>query len=86
VAQFQVTRAGEKLTIAGIRTGPSTFNVVNTELVQLSRDEQFVIDGERDGFALRAVPKSGIECLNAHIGSFLTRTTPAQVAGCALIP
>ena len=56
----------EEFLVFGIGAGPSAFNVVNTQLIEFLGDEHFVIDGERDGFALRAVPESGIESLNAH--------------------
>ena len=41
-------------------------NLVDTELVEFLANEDFVLDRERDGFALSAVPECGIECLNAH--------------------
>jgi hypothetical protein len=61
VFELQIARAGEEFLVFGIGAGPSAFNVVDTELVQFLGDEDFVIDRERDGFALRAVPESGIE-------------------------
>ena len=64
--QLQTARLLEEFFVFGIGTRPSAFNVVNTELIEFPGNEDFVIDRERDGFALRAVPKSGIESLNAH--------------------
>ena len=66
VFQFEATRPREEFLVFGIGTGPSAFNVVNTELIEFLRNKDFVLNGERDGFALRAVAKSGIESLNAH--------------------
>ena len=66
VLQFQTARLFEELFVFGIGAGPSAFNVIDTELIEFPGNEHFVIDGEGDGFALRAVPKSGIEGLNAH--------------------
>src|SRR5205823_1793286 len=54
--QLETTRLLEEFLVSGIGAGPSAFNVVNTELVQFPGNEHFVIDGERDSFALRAVP------------------------------
>jgi hypothetical protein len=65
--QLQVVAGAlEKVLIFRIGTRPSALNVVNTDLVQFAGNEDFVIDRKRDGFALRAVPESGIERLNAH--------------------
>jgi hypothetical protein len=64
--QPQALRFSEELAVTGIGTRPSAFNIINTQLIQFPRNEDFVIDGERDGFALRAVAESGIEGLNAH--------------------
>jgi hypothetical protein len=66
VPELQATRLFEEFFVFGIGAGPSAFDVVNTELIELPGDEHFVIDRERDGLALRAVPKSGIESMNAH--------------------
>src|SRR5215831_8171784 len=64
--QTHVFGACEKFLIARVRARPSALNVINTQLVQFPCNEDFVVHGERDGFALRAIPESGIECLNAH--------------------
>ena len=40
--------------------------VYDAELIQFLGDDQFVIHGEGDGFALRAVAESGIERKNLH--------------------
>jgi hypothetical protein len=54
-------RAGEEVLVLGIGAGPAAFDIVDAQLVELLRDEEFVVDGERDGFALRAVAESGVE-------------------------
>ena len=43
VLQLQVTRPREELPVFGIGTGPSAFNVINTELVQFLANEDFVL-------------------------------------------
>ena len=59
-------RAGEEFLVLGIGAGPAAFDVVDAELIQLLRNEQLVIHGEGDGFALRAVAESGIESEDLH--------------------
>jgi hypothetical protein len=51
-----------------VGAGSSTFDVIDAEFVELLGDEQFVFNGEGDGFALRAVTKGGIEGGYAHKG------------------
>ena len=53
--EAKVPGALEKLFVFGVGTGPAALNVINTKLIQLLGDEQFVIDGVRDGFPLGAV-------------------------------
>ena len=66
VLQLQLAGAREELLVLGIGAGPAAFDVVNTELIQLLGDDQFVVHGERDGFALRAVPERGVEGKDFH--------------------
>ena len=66
VTEFQAARPLEEVFVFGIGAGPAAFNVVDAQLVEFLANEDFVLDRERDGFALRAVPESGIESLNAH--------------------
>ena len=46
VLQLDVLGALEKLLVLGIGVGPAALNIVDTQLVQLLRDDQFVVDGE----------------------------------------
>ena len=66
VLQLHVLGALEELLVLGIGVRPPALDIIDAQLVQLLRDDQFVVDGEGDGFALRAVPERGIECVNAH--------------------
>jgi len=61
VMQPQALRLSEELAVTRVGARPPAFNVINTQLIQFPRNEDFVIHGKRDSFALRAVTKSGIE-------------------------
>src|SRR5579872_1499787 len=61
VLELELTGAGEEVLVFGIGPGPSTLNVVDAQLIQFLRNDELVIHGEGDGFALRAVSESGIE-------------------------
>ena len=65
VPQLQTARLLEEFLSLGLEPGHPLFNVVNTELIEFLGNEHLVIDREGDGFALRAVPECGIECVNA---------------------
>src|SRR5579862_4111413 len=79
VFEFEITSSGEEVPVFGIGAGPSAFNVVDTKLVEFVGNEDFVLDRERDGFALRAVPERGVESLNAH-GRLFTPRVPCLSA------
>ena len=46
VLQLYVFRALEELLVLRIGVRPAALNVIDTQLVQLLRDDQFVVDGE----------------------------------------
>ena len=46
VLELDFLGALEKLLVLGIGVGPAALNVIDTELVQLLRDDQLVVDGE----------------------------------------
>ena len=46
VLQLHILGALEELLVLGIGVGPPALNVIDTQLVQLLRDDQFVVDGE----------------------------------------
>ena len=72
-------RAGEEFLVFRVGAGPAAFDVVDTQLVEFLRDEEFVVDGERDGFALRAVAESGVESEDFHKMISAARATPRYV-------
>src|SRR6185369_6647366 len=65
--QAQFRGAREELLVFGVGSGPPAFNVVDAKLIQLLRNDELVIHGERDGLALRSIPESGIEREDLHI-------------------
>ena len=64
--QLQVFGAGEEFLVLRIRAGPAAFDVVDSELVELFGDQKLVLDRERDGLALRAIPQRRIEGEDLH--------------------
>ena len=66
---FSSRGAGEELLVLGIGAGPAALDVVDAQLVQLLRNDELVVHGERDGLALRAVPESGIEGEDLHMST-----------------
>ena len=46
VLQLHILGALEKLLVLGIGVRPAALNIIDTQLVQLLRDDQFVVDGE----------------------------------------
>ena len=72
--QWQFPRSLEEFLVFGIGIGPAALDVIDTQLVQLSGDDQFVVDGKRDRLALRAVPERCIESLDTHKNLFLAFT------------
>ncbi len=66
VLEAEVSRAGEELLVLGVGAGPAALNVIDTEFVELLGDDEFVGDGEGDGFTLRAVPERGVEYGDFH--------------------
>ncbi len=46
VLELDLLGALEKLLVLRIGVGPSALNIVDTQLVQLLRDDEFVLDGE----------------------------------------
>ena len=58
--------AGEEVFVLGVGAGPTAFDIVDAQLVEFLGDEEFVVDGEGDGFALGAVAEGGIEGEDFH--------------------
>ena len=54
------------LDIPGIGTGPSSFDVVNAQLIKLLRDPQLVFNGEGDILRLGSIPQGSIVDLYLH--------------------
>ncbi len=50
----------EELNIFRVRAGPSAFNKMHAETVQLLRDQHLVFGRETDIFRLRAVTQGGV--------------------------
>jgi hypothetical protein len=50
----------EVFDVSRVRAGPSPFDIVDPEIVQLLRDSKLVMDGQRDILCLCPVPKCGI--------------------------
>src|SRR5262249_40020212 len=61
-----VLGALEEFLVLGIRSRPAAFDVVNSQLIQLLRDDQLVVYRERDRLALRAVAQRGVERKDFH--------------------
>ena len=59
-----VRSSGEELDVLGVGTGPSTFDEVHAEVVELLGDAELVLDGRRDTFDLQAVAEGGVEDLD----------------------
>ena len=51
----------EETLVLRIGARPAALNVVDPEFVQFRRNQQLVINGKRDGLALSAIPKRGVE-------------------------
>jgi hypothetical protein len=54
----------KKLEIFGIRSRPTSFDVVNSELIQFMGNSDFVLHRKGNVFGLRSIPKGGIIDLN----------------------
>jgi len=65
VLPVSVSRSLEELFVLRIRQRISTLDVVKAELVQLSGNQQLVLKREVDAFALTAVSKCCVVCLNS---------------------
>ena len=48
----------EKFFVFGIGAGPAAFDVMDAEFVETTRDFEFVENGKRDAFGLRAVAEA----------------------------
>src|SRR5688500_13613253 len=59
-----LARAFKKLLVLGVGSGPAAFDIVDPELIELLSNEELILYGKRDGLALSAVSKSGIEGLD----------------------
>src|SRR6185437_142367 len=66
VIEMQISGPREELLVLRIRARPATLDVIDTQLVQLPRNQDFVIHGEGNGLALRAVPERRIESGDPH--------------------
>src|SRR5947209_18080670 len=67
VLQLQVARTGEEFAVLRVRPRPSALDVVDAEVIEFLRNDELVVHGERDGFALRAVPEGRVERVNSHL-------------------
>ena len=67
VFQLQALGAREELLVFRIRTGPAAFDIIDAELVEFLRNQEFVLNRKGDGLALRAVPQRRIESKNLHL-------------------
>src|ERR1019366_443408 len=69
VLQGQFGSALEKLLVFGVAARPAALNIINTQLIQLLRNDELVVHGERDGLALSAIAESGVEGRDFHKSS-----------------
>src|SRR4029077_10946573 len=76
--QIELAGPAEKLLVLGIRSRPAAFDVVDAQLIQLLGNDELVIHRERDGFALRAIAESGIECRDLHKAPIFSRLAPSN--------
>jgi hypothetical protein len=51
---------GKELSILGICTGPAALDKRNSQAIELTRNSQFVLQGEGKSFALSAVSEGGV--------------------------
>src|SRR5580693_1586710 len=66
VLQLHIARAKKELLVLRIRARPAALNIINAQLIQLVRNEDFVVGRETDVLALRAIAKRRIEGENSH--------------------
>src|SRR5579871_1098965 len=89
VIQFQLAGAAEEFLVARIGVRPSAFDIVDPELIEFLRDDELVIERERDSLALRAVAEGGVEGLDAHWVRFLygvhRSVNAARTSACATL-
>src|SRR5579864_181469 len=71
--KLDIPRLAEKFLVPGIRSGPSAFDVIDPQLVQLVSDQELVLGGKAERFALRAVSKRCIKRKDPHKISLLAR-------------
>src|ERR1022692_1693566 len=69
VVQGQFGSALEKLLVFGVAARPAALNIIDTQLIQLLRNDELVVHGERDGLALSAIAESGVEGRDFHKSS-----------------
>ena len=61
VPQIELSRARKEVLVLGIAPRPAAFDVIDAQLVQFLGNDQFVLNGKRDGLALRPVAEGGVE-------------------------
>src|SRR6185437_328639 len=66
VFEIEALGALEEFFVFWIGARPATLDVVDTNFVQLRRNQQFVVNRERNRLALRAIPQRGIERKDFH--------------------
>src|SRR5713101_5634985 len=76
VLEIQLGSAFEKIFIFGIRAGPAAFNVIDSQIVQLLGDHEFVIHGKGDGLSLSAISERCVKGEDFHI-TWWRRLAPA---------
>src|SRR5260370_33583557 len=66
VLELEALSPREKLFILGVRSRPAALNVVDTEVIELLRNHQFVVHRERNGLTLSTVAERRIEGKDFH--------------------
>ena len=59
--QLRLADSTEKLDILAVAAGVAAFDIMDAQSVELQGDFNFVLGGQADPFALRAVAQSRIE-------------------------
>src|SRR5262245_25358697 len=70
--QRQLRNSLEERHVLEVRSGPTTFNVVDAKLVQLVRNVELVINRKGDVFALRTVTQRRVVNLDFFHGKLLS--------------
>ena len=69
MAQLDLLSTAEESGILGVRSGPTSLDIMNAKLVQSLGNLQLVVDGVRDPLALSAISQGCIIQVNiSHLG------------------